>query len=274
MNTLPLETKATLIHHLVEGSSVRSIERITGVHRDTTIRLMVRVGNACARMMDEKLNGLSCKLVQVDEIWTYCKKKQRHVKPLDVQSQVGDQWCFVALDSETKLVAAHLVGKRTAENTRAFIKDLSSRVACRIQVSSDQLSFYTEAMEAAFGGDVDYGQIAKSYESEPIGPGRYSPPKVVSVERSVIVGAPVESDISTSHVERQNLTMRMQMRRFTRLTNAFSKKVENLKAAVALHFAWYNFVRIHRSLKVTPAIKAGITGSPWTVLDLVKLSEK
>jgi IS1 family transposase len=177
----------------------------------------------------------------------------------------GDQWVFVALDADSKLIPSYLVGKRTAENAQAFIKDLSQRLDNRVQLSSDALSAYIEAVESAFGMNVDYGQIVKAYEAEPMGAaGRYSPPEVVGAEKIIVSGNPKRSKISTSYVERQNLTIRMQMRRFTRLTNAFSKKLENLKAAVALHFAHYNFVRVHRTLRVTPAMEAGITDHIWT----------
>lgn len=210
--------------------------------------------------------------LQADEIWCYVGKKQRHIKPDDDKSKVGDFWTWVAIDADTKLVPSFHVGKRTVIDAHAFVCDLSARVNNRIQLSTDGLSTYVEAVEAGFGGDIDYGQIIKAYEAEPIGPGRYSPPKVTSVKKSTIVGLPDEDHISTSYVERQNLTMRMQMRRFTRLTNGFSKKVENLKAAVALHFCHYNFVRVHRSLRVTPAMAAGVTDRLWSVEDLVSLA--
>ena len=220
------------------------------------------------------MRNLPCKRVEVDEIWTYVGKKQRHVTSQDDMNTVGDFWTWVALDAETKLVPSYRVGKRDAATAQAFIADLSMRLANRVQLSSDGLRLYLEAVEASFGADVDYAQIVKSYEAEPIGPGRYSPPKVVSTEKASIVGKPNMKLVSTSYVERNNLTMRMNMRRFTRLTNAFSKKAENLKAAVALHFAHYNFVRRHSSLGkgTTPAIAAGVTSRPWTITELVWLS--
>jgi IS1 family transposase len=199
-----------------------------------------------------------CRPVQVDEIWSYVGKKQRQLKPTDDRSRVGDQWMFVAIDSDTKLVPSYLVGKRTALCANIFMRDLSARFANRVQLSSDAMDAYADAVERAFGAEVDYGQAVKFYEAEPIGPGRYSPPKVVDMERSVIAGNPDQSHISTSHIERQNLTMRMSMRRFTRLTNGFSKKIENMKAAVSLHFAHYNFVRQHKTLRMTPAMAAGV----------------
>lgn len=274
MNKLCIDKQANIISALVEGNSIRSVERMTGVHRDTIMRLIVRAGNACNYLMDQTMRNLPCKHVEVDEIWTFVGKKQRHIKKSDNKEKTGDQWTFVALDSDTKLVPSFLVGKRTAANTHRFIHDLSMRLDSRVQLSSDALPHYVTATEEAFGAGVDYGQIVKSYEAEPIGAGRYSPPHVVSVEKEFIKGNPDISRISTSHVERQNLTMRMSMRRFTRLTNAFSKKLENLKAAVALHFAHYNFVRVHKTLSVTPAMEAGIVDELWTVQDLVQVVEK
>lgn len=270
MNILRREKQEAAIAALVEGASIRSVERMTGIHRDTIMRLGYRVGQGCANLMDSYMHNLKCQNVQVDEIWCYVGKKQRHLKETDNIEELGDQWVFVALDADSKLIPSYIVGKRTAGNTQAFIMDLSSRLDNQVQLSSDSFPFYVEAVEAGFGPDVDYGQIVKSYEAEPIGAGRYSPPHVVSAERKVIMGNPKLSKISTSYVERQNLTMRMQMRRFTRLTNAFSKKLENLKAAVALHFAHYNFVRVHKTLRVTPAMEAGVTNHLWSIGDLLE----
>ncbi len=216
------------------------------------------------------MKNLKCENLQVDEIWCFVGKKQRHVTITDNLNETGDQWVWVALDADSKLIPSFLVGKRSFQNACAFIQDLSERLDNRVQLSSDALSLYVDAVERSFGSEVDYGQIVKSYEAEPIGPGRYSPPHVVSAERTVMMGNPDVRKISTSYIERSNLTMRMQMRRFTRLTNAFSKKFENLKAAVALHFAHYNFVRIHSSLRVTPAMAAGITDHLWSVRDLLE----
>ena len=269
MNILKTEKQETAIAALVEGSSIRSVERMTGIHRDTIMRLMVRVGKNCERILDSHMRNLTCKTLQVDEIWCYVGKKQRHLNETDNREELGDQWVFVALDADSKLIPSYIVGKRSAENAREFIKDLSDRLDNRVQLSSDALSAYIEAVEQAFGANVDYGQVVKTYEAEPIGPGRYSPPHVINADRIIISGMPKRSRISTSYVERQNLTIRMQMRRFTRLTNAFSKKLDNLKAAVALHFAHYNFVRIHGSLRVTPAMEAGVTSHLWSIRDLM-----
>src|SRR5229473_1821448 len=192
----------------------------------------------------------------------------------DDRQRLGDQWTFVAIDADTKLVPAYHVGKRTREHAVAFMTDLSERLSNRVQISSDSLRSYVDAVERAFGADVDYGQIVKFYDAEPIGPGRYAPPRVTGAERTVIAGNPEQAHISTSFVERQNLTMRMSMRRFTRLTNAFSKKLENLQAAVALHFAHYNLVRLHKTLRVTPAMAAGVVDRLWSIEELVDRTSK
>lgn len=263
MNKLDPRTQEAVLNALVEGSSVRSIERMTGVHRDTIIRLMVRTGETCKAILDETMRDLPCKRIEVDEIWA---------QETDDKNQVGDFWTCVALDPETKLVPTYAVGKRDASTAQAFMDDLAARLANRVQINSDGLRLYVEAVERSFGADVDYVQIVKSYEAEPIGPGRYSPPKVVSVEKTRIAGEPDMALASTSYVERQNLTMRMSMRRFTRLTNAFSKKSANLEAAVALHFAHYNLVRTHSTLKTTPAVAAGIVNRHWHMSDLVALT--
>jgi IS1 family transposase len=270
MNILRPEKQEAAIGALVEGVSIRSVERMTGIHRDTIMRLGLRVGQGCANLMDCYMRNLKCENLQVDEIWCFVGKKQRHLKDTDNLEELGDQWVFVALDADSKLIPTFLVGKRTAPNAIAFIADLSKRLDKRVQLSSDALRAYGDAVELAFGMDIDYGQVVKAYEAEPIGPGRYSPPKVIAAERIIIAGTPDNSKISTSYVERQNLTMRMQIRRFTRLTNAYSKKLENLKAAVALHFAHYNFVRIHSSLRVTPAMAAGITDHLWSISELMQ----
>jgi IS1 family transposase len=270
MNRLPLRTRAQVVSCLIEGNSIRSTERMTNVHRDTVMRTLVEVGNGCATIMDQEMRDLACERVQVDEIWAYVGKKQRQVTKEDDRSRVGDMWTFVALDPDTKLVPTYRVGKRTAPVARAFMQDLSERLANRVQLSSDGLNTYAEAVERAFGIDVDYGQAVKFYEADPIGPGRYSPPRVTHQQITRVQGRPDPAHISTSLVERQNLTMRMSMRRFTRLTNAFSKKVENLEAAVALHFAHYNFARLHRSLRITPAMAAGVSDSVWSIEELIE----
>jgi IS1 family transposase len=262
--------RVQVINCLVEGNSIRSAERMTGTHRDTVCRLLVEVGDGCAKLMDEQMRELPSRRIEVDEIWAYVGKKQRHMTVLDDPRRVGDQYTFVALDPETKIVPSYRVGSRDLPTATAFITDLSERLANRVQLSSDALAAYVATTEQAFGADIDYGQIVKAYETEPVERGRYSPPHVVGAVRSVIVGNPDPAHISTSLIERQNLTMRMSMRRFTRLTNAFSKKVENLRAAVSLHFAHYNFVRVHRSLRVTPAMEAGVSERLWSLDELVE----
>jgi IS1 family transposase len=270
VNRLPSDRRLQAVNCLVEGNSIRSTERLTGVHRDTIMRLLVEVGDGCERLMNDRMHRLTCRRVQVDEIWSFVGKKQKQLTDEDDRSRLGDQWTFVAIDAETKLVPTYRVGKRDLPTATAFLTDLSERLALRIQLSSDALEAYTEATETAFGADVDYGQLIKMYEPTPVGPGRYSPPEVVEARKIVVKGGPDQDHISTSYVERQNLTMRMSMRRFTRLTNAFSKKVENLRAAVALHFAHYNFVRVHSTLRMTPAMAAGVTPSLWTLGDLME----
>lgn len=270
MNKLKFHKQTAVLSALLEGCSIRSTERLTGVHRDTIMRLLVKAGDGCERLLADRMQGLGCRRIQVDEIWTYVQKKQRHVQATDDPTRTGDVWTFVALDADTKLIPAYRVGARTAPVATAFMQDLAGRLTNRVQLSSDALTAYVNAIDEAFGSNVDYGQIVKSYEAEPIGPGRYSPPHVISAHRSVMAGNPRVRDISTSLIERQNLTMRMSMRRFTRLTNAFSKKIENLRAAVALHFAHYNFVRVHKTLRATPAMSAGITSSLWTLENLLE----
>jgi IS1 family transposase len=269
MNILDEKKQETAVAALVEGSSIRSIERMTGIHRDTIMRLMVRIGAKCESLLDKTMRNLSCKNIQMDEIWCYVGKKQRHLKEGDNTDLLGDQWVFVALDADTKLIPAYKIGKRDFITAKSFLNDLSSRVDNRVQLSSDSLKAYVEAVENSFGANVDYAQVVKTYEAEPSGAGRYSPPHVISAARMIVSGFPDLKNTSTSYVERQNLTIRMQMRRFTRLTNAFSKKLENLKAAVSLHFAHYNFVRIHSSLRVTPAMAARITNHLWSIQELI-----
>lgn len=273
MNKLKREKQIAVLSALVEGNSIRSTERMTGVHRDTIMRLLARVGDGCDGLTDSLMRGLDSRRVQVDEIWGYIRKKQRHLTPEDDPERTGDIWTFVALDADTKLVPSYRVGKRTAANTRAFLDDLSSRLTNRVQLSSDALELYVEAAERAFGADVDYGQIVKSYEAEPSGPGRYSPPHVTATKRTPVAGDPDVAHISTSYVERNNLSMRMGIRRLTRLTNAFSKKLENFRASVALWFAYYNLVRVHRTLRVTPAMEAGVTNSVWTLGELLEAAD-
>lgn len=273
MNKLKFERQCQVVSALCEGNSIRSIERMTGIHRDTIMRLGVRVGNACGELLDETMRNVPSKRLELDEIWTFVGKKQRHLAPDDT-SEFGDTYTFVAIDPETKIVPAYRVGKRDMANTQAFIHDLAYRLKYRVQLSSDGFSTYVESIEKVFGSAVHYAQIVKSYESEPIGPGRYSPPKVTGTTKTVIQGKPKVELISTSYVERHNLQMRHGMRRFTRLTLGFSKKLDNLKAAVSLYMAHYNLVRRHGSLRMTPAMAAGIMPGFWRVEDLVGLTHR
>lgn len=266
MYTLKTEQRIRIVSALVEGNSIRSIERMTGIHRDTIMRLLVQVGEHCQRLLDERMRGFHSRLIQADEIWTFVGKKERRLS-LDerLNPELGDQYVFVALDAETKLIPTFAVGKRDSETAVRFIMDLKERLVGngRIQLTTDGLNAYIGAVELAFGSDVDYAQQVKLYEAVNPGPGRYSPPRVSEVVSTPIQGNPDPDHISTAYVERQNLTIRMQIRRFTRLTNAFSKKLANLKAALALHFAHYNFVRVHRTLRCTPAMAAGVTDHIW-----------
>lgn len=269
-NILKREKQESVIRCLADGCSIRATERIVGVHRDTIMRFMVRVGEGCQRLMDEEMRDLSCGHIQVDELWSFVQKKERMLAEGDDRSKVGEFYVFVALDSETKLVPSFLVGKRDGATATAFMKDLAGRLENRIQLSADAFAPYVEAAWWAFGGKVDFGQVVKSYEAEPIGPGRYAPPRVSTVERRSVLGDHDKTAyFSTSYIERQNLTMRTHMKRLTRLSLCFSKKLENLKAATALHFAHYNLVRMHKTLKTTPAVAAGVTFQPWTVADLI-----
>ncbi len=269
-NALARSTQVAVINALVEGCSMRSVERMTNVNRETVGTLLLRVGDGCAALLDETMRDLSCKRLELDELWAFIGKKQRHVKDTDNAARVGDMWTWVALDAETKLVPSFLVAKRDAASASAFVHDLADRLRYRVQITTDGLRAYVDPVGDAFADrGVDYAQLFKSYEIEPAGSGRYSPPKVTGIERIPVFGEPVEELVSTSYVERQNLTVRMGVRRYTRLTNAFSKKLENHVAATALHFAHYNFVRRHQTIRTSPAMAAGVARTLWSTDDLV-----
>lgn len=271
-NILSKDKQIAVIAALAEGSSLRALTRMTGIHRSTIAGLALRVGQGCARLLDEKMRNLHCNLLQFDEIWGFIGKKEKHVQPTD-DPTLGDVWTFCAIDAETKLVPAFRVGKRDRHTANAFVSDVASRLRNRPQVSSDGLRAYVEAVENAFGADVDFGMVTKQYgidKGEHHQERRYSAPEVISIERRIVAGRPEVDLISTSHIERLNGTTRLHMRRLTRLTYAFSKKLEHFEAAVALHFAYYNFVRSHGSLKMTPAMYAGVERDFWTVGDLVE----
>jgi IS1 family transposase len=269
-NVLSFDKQVQIISSLAEGSSIRAIERMMGVHRDTIMRLGVRVGQGCAELLDQKMRGLSCQQLQFDEIWGFIGKKERHVRS-DDDPTMGDVWTFCAIDSETKLVPSFKCGKRDGATANAFVADVKSRMANRVQISSDALREYVTAVEAAFGSEVDFAQIIKTYvHDDGVHPERqYSPSQIVITEKKRVMGRPNMRLASTSHIERLNGTTRLHMRRLTRLTYAFSKKRENFEAATALHFAYYNFVKRHISLRCTPAMAAGVERDFWTVRDLV-----
>jgi IS1 family transposase len=269
-NNLETEKKVLAVSMLAEGSSIRAIERVTNIHRDTIMRLGVRVGEACVKIHDEKMRGVASKNIEVDEIWGFIGAKRKNANRVGAY---GDVWTFIALDADTKLIPSFVVGKRDAYHTKMFIDDLAERVSNRIQLSSDSMTSYADAVERGFGSEVDYGQIEKTYQVTNLNKdaaSRYSPCDVVKVERAVVTGMPDVSRISTSHVEKQNHTLRMHCRRLTRLTNAFSKKIENFEAAVALNFAYYNFCKTHGAIRMTPAQAAGVESSAWTVSELVE----
>jgi IS1 family transposase len=269
MNCLKADRQIAVLSALVEGNSIRSVERMTGIHRDTIMRLMVKTGFRCLTLLDEKIKDLTVKQVQVDEVWSYVGKKEKHVKSDDNALEVGDQYIFVAIDAETKLIPSFVVGKRTGQLALQLMRDLQWRVNNRFQLTTDGFRPYIDAVERTWGPDIDYSQLVKVYSGDESARERYSPSEIAGAFPTPIQGHPDRRLISTSHVERQNLTMRMQMRRLTRLTNGFSKKLANLKAAVALHIAHYNFLRLHGTLKTTPAMAAGVTGHIWTWEELL-----
>jgi IS1 family transposase len=275
-NELKTEKKTLAVSMLAEGNSIRSIERVTGVHRDTIMRLGVRVGEGCQRILDEKCRNLNCSRIEVDEIWGFIGMKQKTAHRLNqIGNGVGDIWTWIAIDPDSKLVPTFAVGDRSQYMGNNFIEDLAARLAHRIQISSDAIAIYQGAIERAFGSEVDYGSISKTFgHTELAEQRRYSPPEVVKMEKAVVQGMPDIELISTSHAEKQNHTLRMHVRRLTRLTNAFSKKLENFKAAVALHYAYYNFVKVHQTIRCTPAMEAGVASSIWTVADLVGMVEE
>jgi IS1 family transposase len=269
-NVLNTDKQIAIIGQLAEGSSIRSIERITGIHRDTIMRLGVKIGQGCTSLMDAQMRNLPCDRLELDEIWGFIGKKDRQVRRGD-SMEVGSVWTWCAIDADTKLVPAFKVGERNTATANAFVQDVANRMAKRVQISTDGLSAYREAIEKSFGADVDFAQIIKTYgHEETTDNRRYSAPEFVSSEKKIVTGRPNVDLISTSYVERLNATTRLHMRRLTRLTLAFSKKRENFEAAVGLHFAYYNFVKRHNTLRCTPAMAAGVTPSFWSVGDLLE----
>jgi IS1 family transposase len=273
MNTLPMDKQQAVIQALIEGNSIRSTECMTGIHRDTIMRLLVRVGEGCARFLDSQVKRVQAQAIQVDEIWTYVFKKQARISTDESAAGMGDQYVFVGIDADTKLVISHLVGKRDATSAYYFMRDLKDRLATRVQLTTDGFKPYINAVDDTFGTEVDYAQLVKIYgspkPSAATARNYYEPARVAGAIPMAVMGSPKAMAVSTSYVERQNLTMRMQMRRFTRLTNGYSKKLANLKAHIALHFAYYNFVRVHQTLRVTPAMASNLTDHLWTLEELL-----
>lgn len=272
MNRLPLSKRALILGLLVEGNSVRATSRLAGVAFNTVLKFIPGMGRACSEYQDKELRNLPCKRIQVDEIWAFCYSKQRNV-PVERRGEfgVGDVWTWTGIDADTKLAVSWLVGDRGGETAKVFVGDLASRLAGRTQLTSDGHGPYLWAVEDAFGADIDFGVLVKRYGQTDEGQRRYSPPQCVGAERQIVTGNPDPKHISTSYVERQNLNMRMSMRRFTRLTNGFSRKVENHAHAVAIHFMYYNFGRIHKSLRITPAMAAGVTDHVWSLEEIAAL---
>ncbi|MEQ9635832.1 MAG: IS1 family transposase [Devosia marina] len=275
MNRLSSEARAQILHMLCEGNSIRATTRLTGASKNTVTKLLVDAGAACQAYHDEHVRDLGSRRIQCDEIWSFTYSKQKNVATAKAAPEgAGDTWTWTAIDADTKLAVSWLVGGRDAEYAIAFMDDVAARLSHRVQITTDGHRAYLDAVEGAFGGDVDYAQIIKIYGQAPEGQRRYSPPVCIGAVKGRVEGNPNPAHVSTSYVERQNLTMRMHSRRFTRLTNAFSKKVENHAHAVALHFMYYNFVRIHKTLRVTPAMAAGVTDRLWEMADIVAVLER
>ena len=274
MNRLPLEKRTQIIGLLVEGNSVRATARLADVSFNTVLKLIPQIGAACQKYHDEHVRNLQSQRIECDEIWSFIYGKDKNL-PEDQRGKfgIGSIWTWVAIDAESKLVVSYLVGNRDADYARMFMYDVAERLKNRVQMTTDGLKAYLEAVEENFGADIDFAQLVKMYGKPIEGEHRYSPAECTGAVKTPITGSPKTKYISTSYVERQNLTMRMNMRRFTRLTNAFSKKVENHAHAVALHFMYYNYCRIHKTLRVSPAMAAGIEKHLWTVEDLARLLE-
>lgn len=272
MNKLPLEKRIQIINLLVEGSSLRAASRIADVSINTVTKLLVDVGRACQTFHDENVVMVNSKRVQVDEIWSFVYAKEKN-KPQNMEG-VGDAWTWTAIDADSKLVVSWFVGHRDADSAYEFMTDVSNRLMNRVQLTSDAYRVYINAVGDAFGSQIDYAQLIKMY-GKAQGEGaekRYSPAECIGTEKRVVSGNPDVEHISTSYVERNNLTMRMHMRRFTRLTNAFSKKLENHCYAIALHFVYYNFAKVHKTLRVTPAMEAKLAKKPMTLEEIVNLA--
>lgn len=272
MNRLSKEKQKQILSALIEGNSIRATCRMTDTAKGTVLKLLADVGKACKEYQDKVLRDLPCKRIQCDEIWSFCYAKQKNV-PEDKQGQFGygDVWTFTAICADSKLVPTWHLGRRDFTNASIFMRDLAGRLNSRVQLTTDGHRMYLDSVEDAFGSKIDFSQLIKIYGTSEESEKRYSPAKCIGTEKIKVKGNPDDKDVSTSYVERQNLTMRMNMRRFTRLTNAFSKKVENLEHAVALHFMYYNFCRIHQSLRVTPTMEAGVTDRVWEIEEILDL---
>jgi IS1 family transposase len=278
MRKLDTKSRALIIRLLVEGNSIRATSRIADVSKNTVTKLLEDAGKACAAYHDAHVKDVEASHVQADEIWAFCYAKERNVKGAKAApADAGDIWTWTAMDRDSKLMISYTVGDRSQATAREFMFDLAGRLAARIQLTTDGHGGYLKAVTDAFSGDVDYAMLIKQY-GDPTGQKgherKYSPAECTGAKKEAIFGKPDMDQVGTSHIERQNLTMRMGMRRFTRLTNAFSKKAENHAYAVALHFMHYNYCRIHKTLRVTPAMAANLVASPWTVDDIVALVEK
>jgi IS1 family transposase len=274
MNKLSSAKRAQALHMMAEGVSLRAITRLTGINRTTLIKLLVDAGKAFSDYQDRTLVNLTCKRIQVDEAWAFCYAKQKNVATAKAAPQgAGDIWTWVGIDADTKLVVSYYVGNRDGDAAMTFINDLAHRLSTRVQLTSDGLRAYLEAVEGAFGADIDYAQLVKLYGPSLEGPRRYSPAECTGAIKTPITGKPDPKHISTSYSERQNLNIRMGNRRMTRLTNAFSKKAKNHVHMMAVYFMHYNFVRIHQTLKVTPAMAAGVSKRLWEMSDLVDVLE-
>jgi IS1 family transposase len=276
MNKLSTERRAQILGMMVEGVSIRAISRMTGASKNTIAKLLEDAGNAFSAYQDQAFRGLTCRRLQLDEIWSFIGVKARNV-PTSKRAgdpTAGDVWTWVAIDADAKLCPSWRVGDRSGDTAIEFVCDLSRRLSNRVQVTTDGHRAYLDAIETAFGANVDYAQLIKMFGQAPEGQRRYSPPVIIGTETVCCTGNPDPRHISTSYAERQNLTMRMSIRRFTRLTNAFSKKIENHAHSVAIHFMHYNFVRIHQSLRVTPAMAAGVSKTLWSLTDMVQVIEE
>ena len=274
MNKLPATERAHILHLLCEGMSIRAITRLTGASKNTVAKLLIDAGKACAAYHDANVRNVKAARVQVDEIWSFTYAKQKNVATAKAApDRAGDTWTWTAIDADSKMILSYLVGDRSGESAMELMDDLRDRLANRVQLTTDGHKAYLEAVEGAFGDDVDFAQLVKMYGPTITAPGRYSPAECTGAKKNRITGNPDYKHVSTSYVERQNLTIRMHNRRFTRLTNAFSKKVENHEYAVALHMMYYNFVRIHKTLRVTPAMASGVTEKLWEIADIAKLVE-